>query len=354
MLGTIKEKLGLSALKRKWNMHMQKPQGITKACAMLSIYTMVVFNIPAFALVASEVECNWNGALIFLSVALLMLVLNYLFSYLLLWLCRGVGKAIIALSFVLNAVCLYSVHTFKAYITEPTIANVFNTNTAEASGFFSLSVVIYVLLLAVLPSIYLFAKKISYSKFRYLLLNLLVSLLVIALVLLANVRNVLWIDKNSTLLGGRIMPWSYVVNTVRHFNMKAQENKKEIPLPDAVITTDSKDVCVLIIGESARRENFSLYGYHRETNPLLAGDSVTAYIADSEDVSTIGGVKAILDHKKTDELYEILPNYMFRNGVDVVWRTANWGQPPLHIDKYIDHNGLADKYPGADRKYDGV
>ena len=354
MLGTIKEKLALSALKRKWNMHMQKPQGITKACAMLSIYTMVVFNIPAFALVANEVECNWNGALIFLSVALLMLVLNYLFSYLLLWLCRGVGKAIIALSFVLNAVCLYSIHTFKAYITEPTIANVFNTNTAEASGFFSLSVVIYVLLLAVLPSIYLFAKKVCYSKFRYLLLNLLASLLVIALVLLANVRNVLWVDKNSTLLGGRIMPWSYVVNTVRHFNMKAQENKKEIPLPDAVITTDSKDVCVLIIGESARRENFSLYGYHRETNPLLAGDSVTAYIADSEDVSTIGGVKAILDHKKTDELYEILPNYMFRNGVDVVWRTANWGQPPLHIDKYIDHNGLADKYPGADRKYDGV
>ena len=56
MLGTIKEKLGLSALKRKWNMHMQKPHGITKACAMLSIYTMVVFNIPAFALVANEVE----------------------------------------------------------------------------------------------------------------------------------------------------------------------------------------------------------------------------------------------------------------------------------------------------------
>ena len=26
----------------------------------------------------------------------------------------------------------------------------------------------------------------------------------------------------------------------------------------------------------------------------------------------------------------------------------------MHIDKYIDHNGLADKYPGADRKYDGV
>ena len=351
---TMKEKLRLSAFGNRWSGYMKKPQDLMKTCAMLSVYTMIVFNIPALALVASEVECNWNGVLIFVSVAILMLLLNYMIGYLLLWLGRVVGKVVISLSFVLNAVCLYAIHTFKAYITAPTIANVFNTNTAEASGFFSLSVVIYVLLLAVPACIYLFAKKIDYSKFRNLSLNVLASLLLIVLVVLANIHNVLWIDKNSTLLGGRIMPWSYVVNTVRHFNMKAQENKKEIPLPDAEITTTTKDVCVLIIGESARRENFSLYGYHRDTNPLLSRDSVTAYIADSEDVSTIGGVKAILDHKGTDKLYEILPNYMFRNGVDVVWRTANWGQPPLHIEKYIDHNGLADKYPGADRKYDGV
>ena len=354
ILETIKEKLHLSAFKGRWNEYMQKPMGIMKISAILSVYIMLVFNIPAFTLVASEIGCNWNGVLIFVSVAVLMLVLNYLFCYLLLWLGRVVGKAVIALSFVVNAGCLYAIHTFKAYITEPTIANVFNTNTAEASGFFSFSAVMYVLLLAVPACIYLFVKKIDYPKFWHLSVNVLASLLVIALVLLANVRNILWVDKNSTLLGGRIMPWSYVVNTVRHFNMKAQENKKEILLPDAEIATATKDVCVLIIGESARRENFSLYGYHRDTNPLLMGDSVTAYIADSEDVSTIGGVKAILDHKKTGELYEILPNYMFRNGVDVVWRTANWGQPPLHIEKYIDHNGLADKYPGADRKYDGV
>ena len=44
---------------------------------------------------------------------------------------------------------------------------------------------------------------------------------------------------------------------------------------------------------------------------------------------------------------KILPNYLFRNGVDVIWRTTNWGQPPLHIDKFeeiggYDENLLAD------------
>ena len=71
------------------------------------------------------------------------------------------------------------------------------------------------------------------------------------------------------------MPWSYTVNSVRYYNSVKKQNRKEIPLPDAKIVSDSKDVCVLIIGESTRRENFSLYGYGKPTNPLLEKDSVT-------------------------------------------------------------------------------
>ena len=401
----LKGKCSMQYLKSKWKMFKETPHSIKKACTILSLYTIIVFNIPAFNIVFKNikggddvawlfaaatimvpaliylfnrlqkwigqikssiiivfafiaillnVECNWNGALIFSSVAILSFILNYFLYYILLWLGRVVGKVIISFTLLLNAGCLYAINTFEAYITEPTIANVFNTKSAEASGFFSVSTIIYILLLGIPPCIYLFVKKINYSKIWHFLGNILVSLLIAVLVLCANVRNILWIDQSATLLGGRLLPWSYIINTVRHIVIVMESNKKEIILPDAKITTDSKDVCILIIGESARRENFSLYGYDRETNPLLAGDSVKAYIANSDDVSTIGGVKAIVSHKSSKDLYEILPNYLFRNGVDVVWRTANWGQPPLHIEKYIDHNGLADKYPDADRRYDGV
>ena len=133
-----------------------------------------------------------------------------------------------------------------------------------------------------------------------------------------------------------------------------RRNQKEILLPDATFTNDSKDVCVLIIGESARRQNFSLYGYRRITNPLLAGDSVKRYNAHSAATYTTAAVKAILDHKATDSLYEILPNYLYRNGADVLWRSYNWGQPPLHIARHADHKALAERYPHADARYDGL
>lgn len=40
---------------------------------------------------------------------------------------------------------------------------------------------------------------------------------------------------------------------------------------------NGKEIYVLILGETARRYNFSLYNYHRKTNPLLAQDSVLAF-----------------------------------------------------------------------------
>ena len=332
----------------------QKPKGLKGTSLVLSIFTTLAFHIPAFKAVLENIGSGWNGALIFASVAILMLAANYLFYYLLLWLGRFVGKLVIAFTFIADAISLYFINTYEVLITDMMMGNVFNTRFSEAEGFFSLSAVLYILCLGIPPCIYLFAKKTDYSTFKGFMKNIGTSLLIIALVVLANMRNTLWIDNNSTLLGSLLMPWSYTVNSIRYYNRVKKQNQKEILLPDATFTNDSKDVCVLVIGESARRQNFSLYGYGRDTNPLLAGDSVKAYIANSAATYTTAAVKAILDHKETGKLYEILPNYFYRNGADVIWRSYNWGEPPLHIEKYMTNRDLAKQYPDADARYDGI
>jgi lipid A ethanolaminephosphotransferase len=131
-------------------------------------------------------------------------------------------------------------------------------------------------------------------------------------------------------------------------------NQKEILLPDATIRNNEREACVLIIGESARSANFSIYGYDRPTTPLIEQDSVVALKAESAATYTTAGVKAIIDHKPSNTLYEILPNYLYRTGVDVVWRTNNWGEPPLHIDHVEKVKDLKAKYPEAAAEYDGI
>lgn len=116
-----------------------------------------------------------------------------------------------------------------------------------------------------------------------------------------------------------------------------------------------KSVVVLVIGESARSQNFSLYGYNKNTNPLLSKTSnVFHFKANSCATYTTAGVKCILEHTNTDDLYEILPNYLYRNDVEVIWRTTNWGEPPLHIANYQNKEALMKDCNKPECDYDEV
>ncbi len=322
--------------------------------ALLSIFTLVAFHIPFFRHAAENVESGFNAVFIMASLVVIMLLANYFAYYLLLWTGRIVGKCILAFSFVADAITLYFINTYDVIIDDSMMGNVFNTQFSEASGFFSFSAVLYVLLLGVLPCIYIFARKIDYGSAKRFGGNVGCPIALIVAIVFANMTNWPWMDRNSTVLGSLLMPWSYTVNSVRYHNQVRERNRQEILLPDASFADGQKDVCVLIIGESARRDHFSLYGYGRQTNPLLEQDGVKAYIANSAATYTTAGVKAILDHKPTDKLYEILPNYLFRAGADVIWRTSNWGEPPLHIEKYLKVEDLKEAYPDADDRYDGI
>ncbi len=333
---------------------LKEKTDLIRVSSVLSLFTLVAFHWPFFQLVLDKIEGGFNGVLITVGLVILMLALNYFFYYLMLFLGRFVGKCILAFMFICNAISLYFINTYQVLITDKMMGNVFNTRYSEASGFFSWSVVWYVLFLGIIPCIYLFARRFDYGRRKRFFVNIGIALAISLTVALVNIQNWPWIDRNAPQLGSLIMPWSYTANSIRYYSSVQERNRKEIPLPDAKIISNSKDVCILIIGESARRENFSLYGYGKPTNPLLEKDSVAALIADAAATYTTAGVKAILDHKPSNKLYEILPNYLYRSGVDVVWRTHNWGEPPVHIDKYYKIQDIKKLHPEADERYDSI
>ena len=333
---------------------LTRPISLQTECMILSAFTLVAYHIPFFRLVLDKIEGGFNGVLITAGLVVLMLALNHFFYYLVLYTGRFVGRCILAFTFVADAISLYFINSYEVLITDSMMGNVFNTQFSEASGFFSFAAVLYVLFLGVIPCLFIFAAKTDFGSFKRFLSNIGLALGLAVGIAFVNIQNWPWIDRNSTELGSLLMPWSYTVNTVRFYNGEKKRNQKEILLPDAQISNDSKDVCILIIGESARRDHFSLYGYEKPTNPLLAEDDVTALIANSAATYTTAGVKAILDHQPTGKLYEILPNYMYRTGVDVIWRTSNWGEPPVHIEKYHTVRDIKKMYPEADDRYDGI
>lgn len=305
---------------------------LTTVSALVSIFTLICFHFPFFKHVVNNVEKGFNGTLITVGLVILMLVMNFFACYLVMWLGRVVGKILVSLSFIGDAVTLYFINTYDVLVDDTMMGNVFNTNYSEATSYWSVSALLYIVLLGVLPCVLLLLTRIEYGTFKRFLKSIGISLGIGALVGFGNITNWPWVDREAPVIGSLLMPWSYTINTFRYQAAERERNREEILLPDAEISDNEKDVVVLVIGESARRDHFSLYGYGRQTNPLLEQvEGLKCYEANSAATYTTAGVKAILDYEDTGKLYEILPNYLYRNGVDVVWRSTNWGEPPLHI-----------------------
>ena len=173
----------------KFRETLNTPASLTRICLILSAYTLFAFHIPFFGEVFDRISGNLNGAWIVISMFIIMLTLNFFVYYILLYLGRIVGKGIIAFTMIANASC-----------------------------FFSWGILLCILLLGVIPSIWLFKRKMEYGSVKRFFANIGVSLLVIIAVLLGNRNNILWIDYNATVLGSKLMPWSYTINSIRYYN----------------------------------------------------------------------------------------------------------------------------------------
>lgn len=329
---------------------------ITHFVVIMSSLLFILFHYPFFKFVFNNVDYkSFTGVSIIVSLVIAMLVANAFALFLIFFLSRLVGKILLVLFFIINAVAVYFINTYSVIIDESMIGNVLNTNYSESSSFFSIKLVLYVVLLGILPSIFIIKAKIITVTVKKFLVSISLTLLFLLTLAFANASNWLWIDKNSKTLGGLAMPWSYAVNIPLFYIHQFKKNEKEILLPDATIKDNQKSVVILVIGESARSENFSLYGYPKNTNPLLSKTpNVSHFNATSDATYTTAGVKSIVEHENTDELYEILPNYLYRNNVDVIWRTTNWGEPPVHIKNYQNREALMPNCKGDGCDYDGI
>ena len=335
---------------------LHRPISLFVFSSIVSIWTLLIYNIPFFRYVADNSNES-TGERIFLlaSLVVVMLVINFMMTYLVMFCMRIVGRILLAVISIINATAFYFIITYSVMMDETTIENVFNTRYSEASGFFSWSLWLFILAFGVLPALWCLVQPVVIGKAKKLAVWCGSALAITLVVVLANIGQTLWISQHDTELGGLLQPWSYIVNTGRIISFRQNEQAEEIKLPDGKIADQEKTVVVLVIGESARKANFQLYGYQRDTNPLLSKqEGLKVYEATSCATYTTAGTKAILEPQNSDDLYELLPNYAFRTGVDVSWRTSNWGEPPIHIDEYLTDKELSAQFPDENDAYDAL
>ena len=139
---------------------------------IISCVNLVLYHLPLFQFVTDNLDYkSWDGILTLASLVVIILVLNALIFYIILFIAPFIGRVLLVLSLNINAIAVYFIFTYGVIIDKTMIGNVLNTNYEESSSFFSFSLILYLILLGVIPSILIFKIKIVKVKIRTFLVH---------------------------------------------------------------------------------------------------------------------------------------------------------------------------------------
>lgn len=326
------------------NSHKMTP---TKWVIVATISNTLLYNGPLYSYALKHLNTQTlGGVTALLCLTGILALLTATIFLMLSVISAKLSKALFILVILINSIALYFIEHYHVLIDRTMIGNILNTRSSEAVDFFHLKLILYFVLFGCVPALILSSiKPKDVSRLRLSAHAVGAGSLCVLIIYLSS-STWLWFDKNAKQLGGLILPWSYVSNLARHVSSEHQQSAEQILLPDITSSSGQKTVVVLIIGESARAQNFSLYGYTRQTNPLLSKVKNLTVFKNAESCATYttASLACMLSHQAPESMfssrYEPLPSYLQRNGVDVIWRTNNWGEPPIQVGNYVKASQL--------------
>ena len=258
---------------------------------------------------------------------------------------RRVMKPVLILMFMISAGVAYFMSQYGVLIDTGMLRNFAQTNATEVRDLLSFKLLAYIILLGVLPSWLLWKTPVNYRRWHRDLLSkglvTVASVAVIGGVALVNYQGLSSLFRNHHELRLMVVPSNYIgasfgylreqVVSARQPFMKIGEDAQ---LNASWQAHGRKSLTVLVVGESARAENFGILGYARDTTPKL--NKETGLIAYT-DVHSCGTETAVsvpcmfsdMTRKDYDaskaKNEEGLLDVLKRAGLDVIWRDNQSG-----------------------------
>lgn len=246
-------------------------------CLITAIYITAFFNKSAFGFIYDYLSGDaLNTGILVAALCLLTYCLLVLFSapYLI--------KPALIFFVIVSASASYFIDSFGVLITPNMIENAATTTKAESGHLITVQFILYMLLYAIVPSLLIIWVKIKHRRFtQKLWVNTLVilgSLTVGVALIMSNFATFSsMLREKKEEITGRLNPLAPISSTIRYF-VRVNNERAYVAAPlgtDAVQLSpykgdgDKKRLTVIVVGETARAQNFSLNGYGPDTNPEL-------------------------------------------------------------------------------------
>lgn len=228
-----------------------------------------------------------------------MVVFSIYFLVLQLFAWKWTAKIVAILLVIIGGFSAYFVNTLGITITSDQVQNMMQTDIREAKGLMSMHLFVWVLFTVILPVMLISFFRIRDEKVVARIVKKL-GFSVASLAVVAGLAFTFYIDfaqifRENRDLKGMISPQNAIASTLSYYHKKAP--KQNLPLirygEDAhlveQVSQKAPKLMVLVVGETARAESFSLNGYAKNTNPELSKLNVMNF----SQVSSCGTATAV-------------------------------------------------------------
>ena len=309
--------------------------------AIISVYFAFALNIKFWQFAVEKIEISSFSVFLF-AVTLPFFIYIPIFWFFSLILIPRIDKPLISLLLILSAASDYALQNLGIVINSDMIRNFAETNIREAADFFTLHSVFYVLLVGVIPAILVWRTNIKYDsltkEIKKRFLYFLIGLLTVGLIAAISYKEYASFGRNNSKVRYYINTFNYIYAVGRYYKRNADAKREFVILdsnPKLEANTNKKPrVVVLLLGETARAQNFSLYGYERQTNPLLSSNNEIIVFKDVDSCGTSTAISLpcmfsqmtrkefdVTDAQYTQNLLDIAQSA----GYDVYWQDNDDG-----------------------------
>ena len=248
---------------------------------IVSLFLGVFYNFSFFSNVTGVYPFADNPFFVSSLFVVLVGFTAFLFS---LFASKYTTKPLLILITFVSAYTAYFMDTYHVVIDSNMIRNTMQTNLAESLDLFTMKLVVYVFLLGVIPSFLIYKTKVEYKTFGK---EALAKVITLVLLLIVIGGTILSFNKYYTSFFRENKPLRYTVNpgywiygigdyinkTYNSGPIVVKSIGKDASI-DTTVRSDKNRLIIMVLGEAARADRFSLNGYEKETNPLLKQENI--------------------------------------------------------------------------------
>jgi len=266
---------------------------------LFSIYISVFLNLAFYRQAYSLIPLNELKNILFLfSMPLVAFsVINIVVTIAsFLWL----DRITIALFIFVSATAQYFIQHYGIILDRSMITNMVDTTPAESMALLTPKMIVVIFFTGIFMAVLAFwpAFKKSVPVWKGVLeraLSLVISVVLIAVIAMLFYKDYASLFRNNHELVKSLSPSNFIAASLSYYNHRERANLPLVKIgEDAhqlphMLNGSKKNLTILVVGETSRAANFSLGGYSRPTNPLLAEDDVVYF----PDVSSCGTSTAV-------------------------------------------------------------